>query len=180
MDFFGDGFGWFGGIFFRLLIRIFSPRPTIKREGDLVVIRSTWRTALLTLGAVGRKVVIDPKSKVIRTNARIFWVFHRMRRIEFDWIAEVFSTYTDLGDSYFSHFEEDLFCVGLKLKDGSHITLFRFYGQGEFINQSIWPDWMFAGDIMEGKLLPHSFEAESVGLADLLEAYLKVPVSNEF
>ncbi len=96
---------------------------------------------MLSFGAIGRKVVIDPKSKIVRTNSRIFWFFRRLRRIEFDWVSEVFYCYNDLGgNSWNSHYEQDLYSVGIKLKDGSIVTFFRFFGEGEFSNASFWPE----------------------------------------
>jgi hypothetical protein len=177
---FENVFGWVLGIVSRLLIRAFSPRPVVERNGSLIVVRSTWRTTLLTLGAVSRKVVIDPHSKIVRMSSRIFWAFDRKRVIPFDRIYEVFYTYTDLAaNSMISHNEQDLFCVGVKLKDGAVVTFFRFFGEGEFVNESLWPDWMRADDVLLGKIAPHNLGDESSGLADLLCAYFSVPLTNE-
>jgi hypothetical protein len=127
----------------RYLMRTFSPRPTIEKEGGILVVRSSWRTALLTLGARSRHITVDPKLKVMRIIDRRFWFFTSTRRLEFDWIAQVILDDHDMsmGSNWYSYYQEDLLMIGLLLKDGTTMTLFRYWEQGDYVNNSIWPDW---------------------------------------
>lgn len=163
----------------RVLTKAFAPRPVIRREGVFLVVESGWRTSLLTLGGRHRRVTIDPQNKIIRIQDRRFWGFTKREVITFDRVNEIIYSYNDMmASNWISHDSEDLFRVGLWLLDGKEIILFRFYGQGEFINNSIWPDWMMWDDILPGQIVPHNMESESLVLADILAGMIGVPVGN--
>jgi len=163
----------------RFVIRTFSPTPEIKKEGGLLVIQSTWQTALLTLGGRHRRVAVDQKARVLRITDRRFWFFSSSRRIEFDWIDQVFYTYQDLESGPFSHYDQDLFTVGVKLTDGKHVTLFRFFGEGSFTNVSVWPDWCYWEDNLIARTAQHNLELMSSQLADVLCHLTGAPLTND-
>jgi hypothetical protein len=140
---------------------------------------SGWKTSVLTLGGRYRRVVIDPKLRVIRIRDRRFWLFQSTRRIEFDWICEVRHTYRDLGDSFFSHVEEDFYTVGVTLMNGEAVTLFRFFGRGEFINNSFEPDWWLWEDFAIAKMFASKdTESESEHLANVLCSMVGVGIGD--
>ena len=170
----------FVGVFFAALFsRWLSPRPSIRREGDRLLLSSTWRTTLLTLGAMSRAVVVDPKLRTVRIARRNFWAFYSSRRIEFEWIREIIYTYRDLMDSdWISHTEQDVFTVGLWLKNDDVIPLFRFYGEGDYINNSIWPDWMQWEGYLDAAITRGPQGAQSQQLADVLSGLIGVPNGN--
>ena len=163
----------------RFLVKWFSPRPDIRKEGGLLVIQSGWRTALVSLGGRHRRVVVDPKAKLLRVSDRRFWLFSSTRRIEFDWIQEVFYTYQDLAGGLLSHYDQDLFTVGVRLRNGNVLTLFRFFGQGAFYNASVWPDWFYWEEHLIGRVAQSDFESESAQLADVLCHLTGAPLINE-
>jgi len=163
----------------RLATKALAPRPVIRREGVLLVVESGWRTSMLTLGGRKRRVSVDPTNRIIRIQDRSFWAFTKNQVITFDRIQEIIYSYNDMLESdWVSHDAEDLFKVGLWLQDGKSIILFRFFGQGEFVNNSIWPDWMMWDDILPGKIVQHDMDSEALALADLLSGMVGVPVGN--
>ena len=145
----------------------------------MLVIESGWKTALLTLGGRKRRVTLDPINKIVRIQDRRFWAFTNRDVIAFDRVQEIILTYSDMLESnWVSHSEEDLYRVGLWLKDGKDMILFRFYGQGDFVNNSIWPDWMMWDDILPGQVVQHDMHSTSLSLADVLAKVIGVPVGN--
>ncbi|MBI1335165.1 MAG: hypothetical protein JST12_16680 [Armatimonadetes bacterium] len=163
----------------RLVTKAFAPRPVIRAENPFLVIESGWRTALLTLGGRKRRVTIDPNNRIVRIQDRTFWFVRNNQVITFDRVQEVVYTYRDImGSNWFSHTEEDLFRVGLWLRDGKEVILFRFYGQGDFVNNSIWPDWMKWDEIIPGEIVRHNMESESQVLAGALGHMIGVPVGD--
>jgi hypothetical protein len=163
----------------RLFIKAFAPRPTVKCEGALLIIESGWRTAFWTFGARKRRASIDRKNEIIRIQDRRFWFFVDRQVISFDRIQEIIYNYGDMLDSnWVSHSSEDLYRVGLWLKDGKSIILFRFYGEGEFINNSIFPDWMMMDEILPGEIVQHNMDAKSLTIADVLSQLVGVPIGN--
>lgn len=163
----------------RLATRAFAPRPKVHQEGALLVIESDWRTAALTLGGRKRRVSIDARNRILRIQDRTFWAITKNQVIAFDRVKEIIYTYSDIMDSnWISHTEEDLYRVGLWLVDGKEIILFRFYGQGEFVNNSIFPDWMYLEEIIPGKVVTHDMEHHSISLADMLSTVIGVPIGS--
>ena len=168
-----------GSIVSRLITKAFAPRPVVRREGSLLIIESGWRTALLTAGGRKRRVSVDPKSRIIRIQDRRFWAFTSRKVIAFDRIHEIIYSYNDMmGNDWVSHDSEDLYKVGLWLTDDRELILFRFYGQGEFVNNSLWPDWMMWDDFLPGQIVQHNLDSEALGVAELLSAMVGVPIGN--
>ncbi len=163
----------------RLVTKAFAPRPSVRCEGSLLIIESDWRTAMLTLGGRKRRVTIDRKNEIIRVQDRRFWAFTSRQVIAFDRIQEIIYNYNDMLESnWVSHSSEDLYRVGLWLKDGKDLILFRFYGEGEFINNSVFPDWMMTGDFIPGQVVTHDMDSASLSIADVLSKIVCVPIGN--
>ncbi len=163
----------------RLITKAFAPRPVVRCEGSLLIIESGWRTSMLTLGGRSRRVSVDRKNEIIRIQDRRFWAFTNRQVISFDRIQEIIYNYSDaLESDWVSHDAEDIFRVGLWLKDGKDIILFRFYGQGEFVNNSIFPDWMMIDEIIPGQVVTHNMDSESLSIADVLSKIVGVPIGN--
>jgi hypothetical protein len=134
---------------------------------------------MLTLGGRSRRVSVDRKNEIIRIQDRRFWAFTNRQVITFDRIQEIIYNYSDVLESdWVSHDAEDIFRVGLWLKDGKDIILFRFYGQGEFVNNSIFPDWMMMDEIIPGQVVTHNMDSESLSIADVLSKIVGVPIGN--
>jgi len=161
-----------------LLSRLVQARPKVIKRGGLLVATSDWRSQLWCLGFAGRKLTVDPKQKILRMVWRRFWLFRTSRRIEFDWIEELRYGYADMSSGWGAYQENDLFTVGLKLKNGEEITLFRFFGEGDFVNNSIWPDWMYWEGFLLAKYTRGDQERESLLFADLLSRLIGVPIGN--
>jgi hypothetical protein len=170
------GVSWISHFIFSRLVAVW---PRISKDGDKLVARSGWKSQLWNLGCAGRKLEVDPKTKILRLTLRRFWFVVTTRRIQFDWIEEVVYRYADVAPGVMSYQEADLFTVEIKLKNGEHIVLFRFFGQGDFVNYSGWPDWMFWEDFLVAKYTRGDQESVSLLFVDLLSRMIGVPVSNE-
>lgn len=162
----------------RLVMKAVVPRPEVTVEGNCLVLQSGWRTAALTLGGRKRKVIVDRQKSLITIQDRRFWVSSK-QTIVFDRVHEVIYGYVDMGgNDWTSGNEQDLFTVGLWLKDGKVVTLFRLYGEGEYINNSILPDWMFVDEIIPGQVVKHGMDDHALSVSDVLAATIGVPVGN--
>jgi hypothetical protein len=127
-------------IFSRIATSLFAPRPHISHQNGALVIQSGWRTSMLTLGTRHRKVTIDVNRNLLRIRDRRFWFLINVQIINFSQIHEIIYSYCDLfGNGWVSHDSQDLYNVGLWLKDQREVSLFKFYGQGVFVNNSLLP-----------------------------------------
>jgi hypothetical protein len=133
---------------FDLIFRTFSARlinasPGMSRRGDIMIAKSNWRQQFWTLASSSRTVEIDPKLRIVHIFDRRFWLYRRSRRIEFDWIAAVTFGYTNMSPGLLVRQEYDLYKVGLRLKNSDQVHLFSFFGEGDFVNDWIWPDFFY-------------------------------------
>jgi len=158
--------------------RLINVRPRVSKQGNRLVAASDWKSQLWGLGFGGRRLVVDPAQKALRMITRRFWFYRSSRRLEFDWIQEVQYGYADMSAGWGAYQENDLFTVGLLLKNGERITLFRFFGEGDFVNNSIWPDWMFWEQSMLANYTRGDQERESLLFADLLSRMIGVQIGN--
>lgn len=163
--------------------RFFQIRPKVQKVGGELVASSSWKSSLMSLGSWGRIVRVNPTSKTIRIRARLLWGIVRTRRIQFDWVEQVLYSYSDYSvgsvTSWVGGYQEsDCFTVSLELKTGEHLKLFRFYGQGGFVNDTVWPDWMYWEDILETRLTKGDQEDESLAYAEVLSQLIGVPLGN--
>lgn len=165
------GFRW-------LISRIIRFRPYISKQGPALVARSGARSQICSLGFAGRKVEVDPIVRFVRVTNRLFWFLTSSRRIEFDRIAEILYDYNDVGVGFWAYQQLDLFIVRLLLKDNEEVVLFRFFGEGDFVNYTTWPDWMYLGDHLEARLTKGDQERESLYFAEMLSGLIGVPIGN--
>jgi len=161
-----------------LFSRLINVRPRVAKKGSLLVASSDWKSQLWSLGFGGRRLVVDPAQKTLRMVVRKFWFFRSSRRIEFDWVQEILYGYSDMSAGWGAYQENDLFTVGLLLKNGERLTLFRFFGEGDFVNNSIWPDWMFWEDYLLANYTRGDQERESLLFADLVSRLVGVQIGN--
>lgn len=165
--------------FSAMFSRWLAPRPSIRKVGNRLVVSSTWRTSLLSFGAVSRNVTLDAQDRLMRVTSRTCWAFTNVRWIKFQDVSEVVYDYRDLFSSdWISHTEQDLYTVGLWLKSNEVVPLFKFYGEGDYINNSIWPDWMRWDDFLAAEITRGTQDSDSRRLADVLSGLIGVPVGN--
>ncbi|HWA83564.1 MAG TPA: hypothetical protein VG820_09035 [Fimbriimonadaceae bacterium] len=164
----------FSAVFSRLV----AVRPRVSKAGNKLVAVSDWRSQLWSIGFGGRRLVVDPALKTVRVVFRRFWFVRTSRRIEFDWVSEVIYGYNEVSPGWGAYREDDLYTVGLKLKNGDELTLFRFFGEGDFVNNTVWPDWMFWDDFLIANYTRGPQERESLLFADLVSRMIGVPISN--
>lgn len=160
-----------------LLMRLLTVGPRIRKQSGKVIASSAWRVRLVTLDAVFREVIVDPKMTTIRIRTRYFWCLNFRKAISFAEIQAVAYGSHDLSpESSFSstHDGFDCFSVGLRLVDDAELTLFRFYGEGSFTNNGPFPDWMYWGE-RAGDLSGNQ-EYESRLFVDLLSTLVGVEV----
>jgi hypothetical protein len=126
--------------------RLFSVCPRLSKQKNKLVAATAWRLRILTLGWLFRKVIVDPKKKVVNFHSRYFWVIPCHRRIKFTAIEAITYSYQDWapGASWtWTHDSVDLFTVGLRLYGGEDVHVFYFYGDGEFTNDGPLPNWIY-------------------------------------
>lgn len=164
------------------LSRLFYVHPRIWKQGNMLAARSDWRTQLLTLFGASRLLLVDPIQKAVRIRDRNFWFFVRWHRIPFDAVAAVLYGYSDLSPGQLSPFgayrSMDLFTVGLQLRDGSEKTLFRLFGEGDFVNEGIFPDWFYWEEDMMTPFVRGGQETESRLFVQALSGLIGAPITN--
>jgi hypothetical protein len=167
-----------------VLGRLLNVRPRMRKVGGALVADTAPHIAILTLGLKLRRVMIDPQQKAVRIFARYAWLIPRVRHIPFDVVQCVLYDYMELNNQFNplagwgAYQEQDMFTVRLRLKDGEEPVLCRFYGQGDFLNNSIMPDWMYWGDEIKADLTHGSQESESRSYATTVAALIGVDVQN--
>jgi hypothetical protein len=162
-----------------LIRKLINVEPIVAKEGQLLIIKTGWRGHLLSLGAASRKVTVDPVSKIVRLKGRRFWFFGWSRRIEYDWIQQISYGYTGFGGwGWGEGTTDDLFSISLDLKNNTHVVLCRFFGSGDFYNNTIMPDWWYYGDQLLADVSRGTQEQNSSALVNLLENMIGVPVVN--
>ncbi|MAT69315.1 MAG: hypothetical protein CMJ58_07285 [Planctomycetaceae bacterium] len=130
--------------------RLFSINPRLKVRGGNLVATTAWRVRVLTLDAWKRTVTVDAVQREIKIERRALWLFRKVRRFRFDWIEGVAYGYRDLTPLAFlqwAHDSLELFTARLQLiGDEDQVHLFHFFGEGTFVNDSPFPDWMMWSD----------------------------------
>lgn len=159
--------------------RIFTFRPKIYRKDGQLIARSDWRSQFFSLGFAGRQVVVDRTRELIRIRKRTLWIARSTRFIPFKAVEAVTYDYHDVDPSggwAWSHQQDDLFLVGLRLQGGERLLLFRFYGSGDFVNDGPFPDWFYWEDILTAKVTMQNTEGESRAFAGSIAAVVGVDV----
>jgi len=162
-----------------LIGRIFKFCPKISKVGGKLVARSSILAQLFSLFAAARRVTVDPAHRGVVIQRRLFWFVNATQRIDFDRILNVTYDYSEVAPTArvaWSYYSCDLFTVGLLLKTGEQILLFRFFGGGDFYNESIAPDWMYWEEYAGAALARGTQEREAKGYADTLGRLISVPV----
>ena len=159
--------------------RLWNVQPKVQKVANKLVARSDWKAQLWNLGSSSRSLEVDPVQKVVRLAVRRFWFVVSRRRIEFDWIQQVGYRYAEMSPSWGAHQQADLYTVDLLLKNGEYVVLFRFFGEGDFVNNSIWPDWMYWEQSLIADYTRGDQEKQSVLFVDLLSRMIGVPVVQE-
>jgi hypothetical protein len=165
------GFRW-------LVSRLLRFRPRISKDGNVLIATSGWRAQICSFGFGSRKVLVDPSMKTIRIIIRSFWFNSSSTRIEFPWVEQILYEYSDWGVGFWAYQQIDLFTVRLKLSNGEIVTLFRFFGEGDFLNESGWPDWLYWDDFALASMTKGNQERESLMFCDLLGQMIGVPIVN--
>lgn len=164
--------------------RLLNVRPRVRKVNGALVADTAPHIAILTLGLKLRRVMIDPKQKAIRIFARYAWFIPRVRHIPFDAVQCVVYDYIELNNQYNpfagwgAYQQQDMFKVCLRLIDGEEPVLCRFYGQGEFVNNTYMPDWMYWGDEVAAELTHGSQETESRSYANTVANIIGVGLQN--
>jgi hypothetical protein len=165
----------------RLLGQVFSPRPQISRRGSVVVLQSCWRTSLLTLGARKRRVELDPVRRIVKIYDRRWWVAVSSQVIPFDRIKEVVFACLNTNSTSWTAGAGESYVLGLTVPPQRHtLFLFNLQGDGEFVNDGPWPDWMYAEEIAAGALVKNTRDDEARNVADVLARMTGCPLSNDF
>jgi hypothetical protein len=119
--------------------------PRIRCEDRTLVAETSFFVKILTLGFSSRRVVIDAGAEKIRVSARRFWFFESTQDYFFEEIEKIDYDYEDLmGElSYVRRLHDSIDCynVRLRLKTGGRVHLFSFIGEGDVVNDGIFPDW---------------------------------------
>jgi hypothetical protein len=130
--------------------KLLSLGPRIVNCNGTLAAATGWRCRMLTMGMFIRRVVINAQEEVVHIRSRYLWLFARTKTIPFRDIQAVTYGYEDwsLGaDLSFAHNSLDVFTVGLRLRNDRELSLFRFFGTGEFTNEGdFYPDWMYWPD----------------------------------
>jgi len=162
-----------------LISRLFSICPRVRKSEGKLVACTALRLRILTLGALYREVVIDPKQRIVRIRRRTFWSWRRTEQIPFALVTAVAYGYSGtggVGDWWRGATDTlDAFRVGLRLDGLEEIHLFWFLGDGPFSNYGPLPDWLFWN---ESQNHPRGTqETESCAYAETLSRLIGVPVA---
>ena len=164
------------------LSRLLNFQPAIRKENQILVASTGWRTQLFTLCSASRRLMIDPQQRAIRIRDRSFWFVTHWHRIPFDAVEAVVYSYTDMSPGQISplgaYRSMDLFVIALRLRHGKEQKLFRFFGQGDFVNNGILPDWCYWDENMLTPLVQGDQENMSRTFATVVSAMLSVPIVN--
>jgi hypothetical protein len=162
-----------------LLGRLLNVRPRITRRKDGLAATTAPHVMVLALGLRLRTVLIDPHQRAVRIFARNGWLFTRVRYIPFDVVVVVLYGYSDMTLFRLpigSYTELDLFAVGLRLRNGEEVELCRFFGQGDWVNNSWTQDWADSGEEFVAELGRGSQENESRVYAEAVAQMIGAPL----
>jgi hypothetical protein len=129
-----------------IVVPFLSMCPRIRKSKGKLVARTCVLAGVLSLGLLLRRVVVDPKHKRVTVSRRLFWFFAKRVVIPFKHVESVVYSYEDWNagtDWGWAGHTTDQFRVALKLIGGEEVHLFHFVGEGSFVNNSPFPDWMY-------------------------------------
>jgi hypothetical protein len=160
-----------------LPIRWLSIGPRIKKLDGKLFASTARRLQWLTLGLCWRQVILDTQGRELTIAGRYCWFLQTQRRVRFADVEAVTYGYQDwamVASLNSAHDTLDLYSVGLRLYDGDDLHLFHFFGDGTFIHNEIWPDWMDWDRYVFD--LSGTQDRESRLFVDLLSQLIGVPV----
>ena len=146
-----------------------------------MIVKSDWRTNMWSFGAWSRKVMVDRQLSEVRIRQRTFWIFVKRIIVRFQDVQEILYGYSDLSPGSvfaFAWQTADLFTVALHLKTGDCVNLFRFFGEGQFINNTFLPDWWYWEESLHARITNVDQSDASLSLADLLSQLIGAPIGN--
>jgi hypothetical protein len=164
------------------LARLLNLQPRIAKEKHILVATTGIRTQLFTVFSASRRLMIDPQQRAVRIRDRSFWFVIHWHRIPFDVVEAIIYAYADMSPGQISplgaYRSMDLFTVALRLRHGKEQNLFRFFGQGAFVNNGILPDWCYWEDNVMTPLVAGGQETASRTFAEVLSGMIGVPMVN--
>ena len=158
-------------------LKFLSLGPRISKCERRLILTTGRGLRVISLGMWHRRVVVDVEQKVITVHSRYLWFLNRTKRISFPSIVAVTYGYSDWspgGYLSWTYDSLDVFTVGLRLHGEEEIGLFDFVGDGTFVNDGPWPDWMCWPEYVFD--LSGTQERDSKALVDLLCKILGVRV----
>lgn len=149
----------------------------IRKDNEQLLISTSRIVQALTLGTTFTAVRFSPLERRIEIRRRNFWIRRTCRVVRFDDVAAVLYGYEDWSleaDLGASHDSRDVFTIGLRLSSDEEISIARFFGAGEFVNESLLPDWCFWEDQLFD--WAGTQDSESLLLAELISKMLGVKI----
>ncbi|MCB2153871.1 hypothetical protein KQI84_03225 [bacterium] len=133
-----------------LQIPFLSTGPKVTVENNVLVARTSTIFSIISLGLCLKSLRADPQRRVVTFRRVFFWVFAKTREIPFDQVKEVHYRYENMHPfaSFTAADSIDCYTVILEFHNRDEVTLFRWMGEGEFSNESLWPDWMYWEEIL--------------------------------
>jgi hypothetical protein len=166
-----------------LLQRMLQCRPRISRNGNVLVARTGWKSQLLCLGFAGRKVTVDPDRKFIRVTQRLLWFFNFGHVYTFERILYVLSGYRDWSFSNLSlsgaYRDRGVYTVELRLTTGERIVLFRFFSEGDFVNDGFFPDMFYWSDYVDAVITKGNQGTHAEAYAQLVAGLVRVAIHSD-
>lgn len=159
-----------------LLARLFNVRPRIRKVGETLVADTAPHIAVLTLGLCLRKVVVDPHQQAVRIHARYAWLIPVVRYVPFHAITGIVYDYKDWSFPWGTYQSRDLFSVIIQTQQRDSIVLCRFFGAGEWNNNTIFPDWLYWDEQLAAGLSQGDQESESRAYAELVSKLVGVEI----
>lgn len=172
------------GLIVRVLFgRMLRIRPRIIGKNGRLTASTMPHLALFTLFLKLRSVTIDTKLRMIQIHTRLFWVVSFRRFVHFDAVECVRYTWVDLNPIQYlasaGYQELDLYTISVVTSRGAELTLCRFLGPGDAVNETMPPDWWFWENIAFTALSRGDQETESSAYAATVAAVIGVPLTNE-
>jgi hypothetical protein len=126
-------------------------------------------------------VELDPVRRLVKIYDRRWWVAVSSQVIPFDRIKEVVFACLNANSTSWTAGAGESYVLGLAVPPQRHtLILFDLQGDGAFVNDGPWPDWMYAEEIAAGALVKNTRDDEARNVADVLVRMTGCPLSNDF
>ncbi len=122
-----------------------SMGPRVTREGERLVANTSLPFRIATLFSWNKRLEACPREGKVVLKRTMLWTFTRTTEIPFQDIREINYKYSNLMplSSVSATDAIDCYTILLELHDRHEIKLFSWIGQGEFENNSLYPDWVY-------------------------------------